>query len=117
MTNEQMRIVIAEERGWVFSIDKSFPFGVAFLNRAPDRTPIWKEWDEIPNYPEDLNAMHDAEKELLPSERIRYWNILGDVIIEANKCSWSLMDLAFATAHQRAKTFIKTRCPERWVEE
>lgn len=58
----------------------------------------------VPNFPGDLNAMHEAEKSLTQSQRVSYMNNLAKV------CG-SERDKAFATAAQRAKAFTVTISP------
>lgn len=57
-------------------------------------------------YTTDLNAMAEAEKVLTPSQKIRYWNLLGDILSENGTKPWSLSDLIFVTAKQRAIAFL-----------
>ena len=79
MSNEQINKVIAEVCGW-----KGHPF-----------------WDNIPNYCNDLNAMHEAEKSLARDIRNHYIDLLGETYSD----SW---EFATATASQRAEAFLKT---------
>ena len=66
-----------------------------------------KPWLELPNYTEDLNAMHEAEKVLRvapdtyqPGGRGHYAQLLDEVCGSDGK--------AFATAAQRAEAFLRT---------
>lgn len=58
--------------------------------------------DIVPDYVNDLNAMHEAEKSLaLPYRKEAYWLHLTEVC-EPSKEYWR------ATAAQRAEAFLKT---------
>ena len=64
----------------------------------------------LPDYLNDLNAMHDAWLKLPPSEKERFESELYSIVIgeaEFNRnddAGW----ITNATAEQRAKAFIKT---------
>ena len=105
MTPEQQRIAIAVACGYkdvairltegtikVMTGFKNFPFD-----------------EEVPDYLNDLNAMHDAEKILSPTSEIEWHNQLQNVC----GCSWRVM--IRATAAQRAEAFLRTL--GRWEEE
>lgn len=93
MTDQEMRISIAEACGWCDPM--TYP-------------------GRIPNYPNDLNAMHEAEKFLNGRvvELNTYHHQLGGIVVEGNP------GIAFtpnpagyrwhATASQRAEAFLRT---------
>lgn len=105
MSPDAQRVAIAEACGW--------------KKAEPPNTPVWwknGEWVsnvyDLPDYPNDLNAMHEAERVL------EYWS--GRWIGEG---SWApeaymnhLQDIAegddwrfcCATAAQRAEAFLRT---------
>ena len=56
---------------------------------------------DIPDYLNDLNAMHEAEKALVEHPGL-YWFALAKVV------GGSLKDVACATASQRAEAFLRT---------
>ena len=69
--------------------------------------------EPIPNYPKDLNAMHEAEKVLTPDQ-------LGQYVSLYLECAWMSdcshhVRAATATATQRAKAFLKTI--GKWEDE
>ena len=99
MTPEQQRIAIAEACGWVES-----PYGKWSNDGLILRDPL-----NPPDYLNDLNAMHDAEKILSPTSEIEWHNQLQNVC----GCSWRVM--IRATAAQRAEAFLRTL--GRWEEE
>ena len=64
--------------------------------------------DEPPNYLNDLNAMHEAEKAMSVDDRNRYIDTLGITYHD----SWNFCT---ATAAQRAEAFLRTI--GKWEEE
>ena len=78
MKPEEQRIAIAEACGWE-----------------------WSGEDNLPNYPSDLNAMHEAEKILNTNQAADYCELLRPIICGC----WRLVH---ATAAQRAEAFLRT---------
>ena len=95
MTPEQQRIAIAEACGW-----KPAPRGRWKLDKRVERF--------IPDYLNDLNAMHEAEKMFRAAIYCRYISELCDLAIKDNNCMY------MATAAQRAEAFL--RATGKWVE-
>lgn len=95
MNPEKQRIAIAEACGWRKCIFRD-RYGTAF-GSPPGEALTYRE--ELPDYPNDLNAMHEAEKIFSGNMRIRYFyelsNTGGNSPIQA-------------TAAQRAEAFLKT---------
>jgi hypothetical protein len=92
MTNEQINAAIAEVCGW-----KGCP-------RCSDPECAY---NVIPNYCNDLHAMHEAEKVLKGYEQIAtyVWHL------ENRSGDWSTdehMMATHATARQRAEAFLRT---------
>ena len=63
MNDTEQRIAIAESCGWA--------------KRREHRLSQWLSphggaWNEVPDYPNDLNAMHEAEKTLTDDQLITY---------------------------------------------
>ena len=94
MTDEQMRIAIAEACGWIHH------------HMRPSETERhqkkWRYLSDLPNYPEDLNACSEFEAMLASAERFTY-------IVELNKLCGDEPSAAWATARQRAEAFLKTK--------
>lgn len=110
MTPQEQNIAIAEACGWKNLIwhEGSKQLRGDILKEAQNEHP-WYLQTRVPNYPDDLNAMHEAEKVLtitLPpaphteSEKSRY------VIILRTMCGDK--GCVIATAAQRAEAFLKT---------
>ena len=91
MNKEQQRIKIAGACGY----SKGWDYRTA--------TP-WNEWciKSLPDYLNDLNAMHEAMKTLSPKMGIEFCFHLNDMGISGE---W---DMLTATAAQRAEAFLKT---------
>lgn len=104
MTNEQINIAIAEACGW--TIDEIIP-----LKAKESATGRW-----IPDFCNDLNAMHEAEKVLTPFQRIKHGHFLQEILNEAvvgfvsnyESELKSLSRVASATAAQRAEAYLRT---------
>ena len=99
MNPEEQRIKIAEACGHKFE---------KFMCNPPRLINPAIQLSEIPDYLNDLNAMHEAEKVLdgldcFPNPRLVYYDNLRDVCRnpEPTNC-WS------ASAAQRAEAFLKT---------
>ncbi|MEN9534775.1 MAG: hypothetical protein RLZ22_270 [Verrucomicrobiota bacterium] len=98
MNNEQINIAIAEACGmhgaWELKIT---PCGCDgqwdYFNPQGNR---------LPDYCDDLNAMHEAEKIFDQALYCRYINELCDITIKGNNSMY------MASAVQRAEAFLKT---------
>ena len=100
MTDEQMRIAIAEACGWH---EEKEPEGSAFATawwHHNDRYPSYLM--PLPDYLNDLNAMHEAEKSIDAG-------LLAKYTTELLKVCGGPMSVHFATARQRAEAFLKTK--------
>ena len=106
MTPEQQRIAIAEACGWT----NVAPRIVKNVKHQGDdiTVGIWSDDGWIPDYLNDLNAMHEAEKVLTYAQG-------GDMTlwIQRMTCAGYGPQL-FATAAQRAEAFLRTI--SKWEE-
>jgi hypothetical protein len=110
MNKEKQRIAIAEATGWTY------------IDNDPERYPYWLapkgDWrygspldanmfpDVFPNYLNDLNAMHEAEKVLRePDQVVSYMEWLGMCYDDSGYKTWRYVA---ATAAQRAEAFLRT---------
>jgi hypothetical protein len=93
MTDEQINIAIAKACGWKINAK-------AFLAKPLDKE--WQYLDTIPDYCNDLNAMHEAVRILESRERITYSDLLHQI------AGYHSYDVSEATARQRAEAFLKT---------
>lgn len=95
MTPEQQQLAIAEACGRVQRADGFwFPAGKYYGSAG------------IPDYLNDLNAMHDAEKVLTKKQLQTYLDILADAPRESMYQTWATS--VFSTASQRAEAFLRT---------
>jgi len=106
MTPQAQRIVIAEACGWGF-----VPSGDDASGRAFPESWIHEDGGEVfdvkdlPNYPADLNALHEAEESLNSIQALGY-------VDELNKLTtWmkhiTPYEMIHATAAQRAEAFLR----------
>lgn len=126
MDKTQQRIKIAEACGWK-------PCGWRPIHSSHKPTDLalggTEEWwrlaeentvarlEDLPDYPNDLNAMHEAEKVLDENLLYRYGNKLDDItrIEEIMEMSYvngpeagMYPELFRATSEQRAEAFLRT---------
>lgn len=105
MSQEEQRIAIAEACGWKcnghadqIAATVGWEFACQFVI-APEGKLVTH--NSIPDYLNDLNAMHEAEKVLNEKQE--------DIM---NSTLWNIMDgrkyLWHATASQRAEAFLRT---------
>lgn len=110
MTLDQQRIAIAEACGWEYANFNYLLHG------------IWQNVGSFPNYPQDLNAIHEARKALVTTTelRVKYLNALRAIVARRcpkNKTGASLVtdyDLINAEAWEHAETLVKVS--GKWVE-
>lgn len=108
MKTEEQRIAIAKALGWTDI--KHYPDSNRWWATRPDT----RELDFLPNYPADLNAMHEAEKTLIAKSQQdrfvhRLWFVIGAGVHVAH-IGWDSQEwiLIHSTAAQRAEAFIRT---------
>ena len=104
MTPEQQRIAIAKACGW-----KHVNVDELMSGYAPDQG--MPGLCIIPNYPFDLNAMHEEEKTLTDEQYIRFAQHLNAAWFRDNPQPVNRIGLlrsASATAAQRAEAFLRT---------
>lgn len=93
MTEEQINIAIAKACGWKYINNETY---------APDGSFWWSKKAEFPDYYNDLNAMHEAEKVLTNKQ----WWLFVEFLTEI--CGGGVAICISATARQRAEAFLKT---------
>ena len=96
MTPEAQRIAIAEACGWSYEKNETY---------APDGAFWWSKNPEFPDYLNDLNAMHEAEKTLNPIQAAEYARILTSIAWQSEQPVFAPMT---AKADQRAEAFLRT---------
>lgn len=110
MTDEEINVAIAEACGWrnVRELDDIYPDGsVAAGIWRQGADPADSQERAIPDYCNDLNAMHEAEKVLSAAQR--YANLRN---LSQDWRSWNdgtaYLAICYATARQRAEAFLRT---------
>jgi len=105
MKPEQQRIKIAEACGWKWH------------SRTKGSIKVWDNGldyvfydSQLPDYLNDLNAMHEAEKVLTKEQRIDHMEWLGMCSDDYGQKVWAYVH---ATAAQRADAFLRTI--EKWA--
>jgi len=96
LSPEEQRIRVAELCGWVRS-------GVMRLWIRPSDKRVLPS-DEIPDYLNDLNAMHEAEK-IIPEHKNAQWFAALELAIYDGD---EYRPIISATAAQRAEAFVLT---------
>jgi hypothetical protein len=113
MTDEQINIAIAEACGYknvaIRMTEGTIRVITGFKHHTFD--------EEIPDYCNDLNAMHEAEKMLTKEQLYNYGNKLDRITLPKTSMEMCYIespeagmypDLFCATAAQRAEAFLKT---------
>lgn len=109
MSNDELRLVLAELDGYAlvpWQGEDFFYFQPTEQERVLARDGQMTgalRWYALPNYPEDLNACHEAEKGLTPRQWPRYVRMLSGLTRDR-----SGERLTFATARQRTIALILT---------
>lgn len=99
LTDEQLRIAIAEWCGWRPSIVSNFPTQML----PPGETTVVCI---IPKFTEDLNAMHSAEEKLTGRQCLEYVKQLNE--ITKHMAHITAFPMIHATARQRALALYLT---------
>lgn len=96
-TPEQQRIKIAKACGWHGNVN-------GLCMRPPNTV---SEYREVPDYFNDLNAMHDAVMTLPQNLKPKYFAILCSTV--SSKITLNgYVEVTEATAAQRAEAFLRT---------
>lgn len=109
MTDQQIRIALAEGCGWIKVREHWEKDGQsAFLNDCI-------HYQQLPDYAKSLDAMHEAEKTLEDSENRGvsfYFEMLHKVVGSlSDNPQWRMIH---ATARQRAEALLRTL--GKWIE-
>jgi len=111
MTPEAQRIAIAEACGWT----NVAPRIVKNVKHEGDdiTVGIWSDNGWIPDYLNDLNAMHDAEQVLTPKYQpakgeSQWGEYLGWLGFCGENKTREVYECVTATASQRAEAFLRT---------
>ena len=106
MTDFEINKAIAEVCGWkIHHMDR-------YLITDPKYPHSVQPIGTIPNYCNDLNAMHEAEKSIQENKRVLYGIHLAWICGHTKNVG--LWHISTATAKNRAEAFLKTF--EQWEE-
>jgi hypothetical protein len=105
MSDEQINIAIAEACGYknvtIGVTEGAIRVVVGYKHHTFD--------EEIPDYCNDLNAMHEAEKVLTDVQSTFYWKTLSELVNNTVGHDFdNQFECIHATAAQRARAFLKT---------
>ena len=115
MSDNELRITVAELCGWNKPVSQTGTLACPDTEMCPPRSLLYQRLAEpIPNYPYDLNAMHEAEKLLTDyGRRALYINwVYGLICRDKNGRMFDEAgltptdNLIFAKARQRAEAFV-----------
>lgn len=117
MNPETQRIAIALHCGWEFKHIKKGPYsleGYAIEHKGEKlgQFDLCRGWDHcfsvfrVPDYCNDLNAMHEAEKSLTREQLVDYCNFRLRFVTGEGMCEDYKM--ICSTAAQRAEAFLRT---------
>lgn len=105
MTSEQINIAIAESLGWT---------QVQLYITDPAKR-LWgytpgpdTDWTSVPDYCNDLNAMHEVEKTLDDEQWLDYIRCLQEDVCRCFGKYRSMIAVCHATALQRAEAYLRT---------
>ncbi len=104
MSPERQRVVIAELCGWD---DLAYPYNSRQLKGIPSGQTFGHE--DVPDYTNDLNAIHEAEKRIPASDR-HNWYLRLSMVVDRERRMASVPGwlVPTATAAQRAEALLRT---------
>lgn len=113
MTEQEQRIAIAKWAGWTHIEDKSKPFMMdkgTYVYGYPPTGAIVGKKHELPEYTQDLNAMHEAESNLPTTKRHGEGSFAQWLwaVTENDVEGGSTWYMCHATAGQRAEALLRT---------
>lgn len=108
MMPEAQRIAIAEALGW-----QGMDFATNNVTDPKGHKHFFnsclKSWEDfVPDYLQDLNAMHEAEKTLNEVDRVTYFRQL-ETIVDRDVGRVIAFAVGDATASQRAEAFLTVK--------
>ncbi len=104
MTPNEQRIAIAEHLGWTPQPGCKWVSGQTYGIPPNGEN---HHWQQFPDYPNDLNAMHEAEKRIPDEDFMEYVNRLEGLYLDLSE-NQSTAGSHCATASQRAEALLRT---------
>lgn len=119
MTPQEQRIALAEWDGWSH-LDKPLRVDRGFEGWG---NAYWTDYNgharfDCPDYPSDLNAVHELEKKLTMEQARKYNEILCKLVIPP-KVLFAPSPHSFlyhSSAAQRCEALCRVLFPERWKD-
>lgn len=117
MTDDEIRIAVAECCGWIPELRRAEIPEADFVHEET----FWRKGDQVsrspwlPNYPADLNACAEMEKTINEEQqRFEYWRQLHNVTKPEGYeprpgCDAHTWGFITATARQRAEAFLRMK--------
>lgn len=111
MTLDEQRIAIAEWMGWKKADN-------CWFGSSPNEKAI----KHLPNYPLDLNAMHEAEQKLRENQfhyvdyPIMLFYLESGLKWDGKNMGYFMFNFIHASSQQRSEALCRTLWPERWEE-
>ena len=103
LTDEEIRIKVAELLGWVSNGAGAWHKDGAVRKLVfEDGEGRFRDTHPLPNYPRDLNACHEFEKTLADGQ----WTLYTDMLTPVDTHYVQRRHCAHATARQRCEAFI-----------
>ena len=119
MTNEQIRIAVAELCGW--RLERDSVHWAVFDTNGDQRFISWMDYNEgrhaalLPNYPESLDACREFEQPMFDrGDSINYYLMIGTVILATAKGFITDRSIFFSTPLQRCKAFLSIH--GKWIK-
>ena len=103
MTDDQINVAIAEVCGW-----KNLAFDVwhdGLVGVLPTNKDVCSK---IPNYCNDLNAMHEVEEQMDEIDWVFFINELSTLVRLPKQAEVQIKQFVHSTARQRAQAFLRT---------
>lgn len=100
-SDEALRVMVAET---LYYRDQE----TGLRERKDPKAKITRLNFQLPDYPNDLNAIAEAEKTLTEKEKLPYLGFLEQVVAHRSLDN-TIIPMVCANAHQRAVAFLKTK--------
>ena len=112
MTNDEINKTIATHIFGFEDYDMLLSFSGAPERKLYGATKFANTWTPVPDYCNDLNAIHDVKSTLKGDKRIGFIDILCEVVKRDKNISEgpysTMVESFYATAKQQSEAFLKT---------
>jgi hypothetical protein len=123
MNNKESKVQIMNELEQRIAIAKACGYYKDIVDNGGSKGP-YEAWfknglghhmrldTQLPDYLNDLNAMHSAEKLLNDSQKVTYFHNLASGHVDSGEPTENYFNYCHSTAAQRAEAFL--RCINQW---